>query len=80
MKIVEFDVVFLSYDEPNAEKNYAEIKDYALAKAYFSENTISSGICDLVYLAPLPCLCFSNRFSKSLVEPVYKDPSTHLRI
>jgi hypothetical protein len=25
MKIVEFDIVFLSYDEPNAEKNYADL-------------------------------------------------------
>jgi len=25
MKIIEFDVIFLSYDEPNAEKNYADL-------------------------------------------------------
>ncbi len=25
MKVIEFDVVFISYDEPNAEKNYADL-------------------------------------------------------
>jgi hypothetical protein len=25
MKVIEFDVIFLSYDEPNAEKNYADL-------------------------------------------------------
>ena len=25
MKIVEFDIVFLSYDEPNAELHYADL-------------------------------------------------------
>ena len=29
MKIVEFDVVFLSYDEPNAEENYADLANKA---------------------------------------------------
>ena len=24
MKILDFDIVFLSYDEPNAEENYAD--------------------------------------------------------
>jgi len=25
MKIIEFDVIFISYDEPNADLNYADL-------------------------------------------------------
>ena len=45
--------------------------------SYFSENTILFGLCDLVYFAPFPFLCFSKRDSKSLVKPVYKVQSSH---
>ena len=25
MKIIDYDIIYLSYDEPNAEKNYADL-------------------------------------------------------
>ena len=57
---------------------YSSLNAALMPEACF-HHTSSTGLLDLVYLAPLPLLCVKTRLFTSFVLPQYIVPSEHIR-